>query len=100
MSNDPSQWHISKTVSVGHIVTTVAVAIAGFWYFAGLEKRIDTTAIEVAHQKEAIVRVEIRQERDQTELTRKLTEIRTEQKQDNRRIEEKLDKLIDRELSK
>ena len=100
MSNEPSQWHISKTVSVGHIVTTVAVAIAGFWYFAGLEKRIDTTAIEVAHQKEAIVRVEIRQERDQTELTRKLTEIRTEQKQDNRRIEEKLDKLIDRELSK
>lgn len=100
MSNDPSQWHISKTVSVGHIVTTVAVAIAGFWYFAGLEKRIDTTAIEVAHQKEAIVRVEIRQERDQTELTRKLTEIRAEQKQDTRRIEEKLDKLIDRELSK
>jgi hypothetical protein len=100
MSNEPGQWHISKTVSVGHIVTTLTVALAGFWYFAGLEKRIDTTAIEVAHQKEAIVRVEEQQRRDQSELTRKLTEIRAEQKQDTKRIEDKLDKLIDRELSK
>ena len=100
MSNETGRWHISKTVSVGHIVTTLTVALAGVWYFAGLEKRIDTTAIEVAHQKEAIVRVEEQQRRDQSELTRKLTEIRAEQKQDTKRIEDKLDKLIDRELSK
>lgn len=95
-----SQWHISKTVSVGHIVTTAAVAVAGFWYFAGLEKRLDTTAIEVAHQREAIVRVEAQQRRDQSELTRKLGEIRTEQKVDSKRIEDKIDRLIDRELGR
>lgn len=94
------QWHISKTISVGHILTTLTVVVAGFWYFSGLEKRIDTTALELDHQREAISRVEAQQRRDQSELTRKLSEIRAEQKQDSKRIEDKIDRLIDRELGR
>jgi len=95
-----SQWHISKTISLGHIVTTAVVVVTGVLYLASLETRIESTTLEVAHQKDAIARVEQRQERDQNELTRKLGEIRTEQKADSARIERKLDKLIERELDK
>ena len=96
----PNHWHISKTISLGHIVTTAVVAIAGVLYLASLESKIDATALEVSHQRQEIERVDRNQRAQSDWIGRKLEEMRVEQKQDMRTLESKIDKLIDRELGK
>jgi len=34
------QWHIGKTLDLGHITTTVMLVIGAFWFFSDLNTRI------------------------------------------------------------
>ena len=99
--NEPRtpSWHLEKSVSVGHIVSTAIFIAGGLFYVAGLEGRIGQADVERAHIKDSIKRIEAQQADQGQEIGRKLEEIRSEQKQDNRRIEEKIDRLIERELN-
>ena len=49
MSNpDFHGWHVDKTVSVSHLLTTVSMLVAGLWFVAQQNERIalNTQAIE------------------------------------------------------
>jgi hypothetical protein len=107
MSDERRQWHLEKTVSVGHIVTTLSVAVGAVWYFSALEHRIETVALDVDHQARAVARIENQQKAQDSWITNKLEDIRkqqdemrVEQKRDNQRIEDKIDRLIERELDR
>lgn len=107
MSDARRQWHLEKTVSVGHIVTTLTVAVGAVWYFSALEHRIDTVAMDVEHQARTVSRIETQQKAQDSWIASKLeemrkeqNEMRVEQKRDNQRIEDKIDRLIERELSR
>lgn len=108
MSDEPTrQWHLEKSVSVGHIVTTLVVAIGAVTYFSALEHRIASVAMDVEKQASAIIRIEDQQKVQDGWITTKLEAIRSEQnairveqKRDNQRIEDKIDRLIERELSR
>lgn len=107
MSDERRQWHLEKTVSVGHIVTTLSVAVGAVWYFSALEHRIETVALDVDHQARAVARIESQQKAQDNWITNKLEDIRkqqdemrVEQKRDNQRIEDKIDRLIERELDR
>lgn len=99
--NEPrnSSWHLEKSVSIGHLMSTISFITVGVFYMAGLEGRISQADIERKHIKESIARVEQQQSAQGQQIGRKLEEMRTEQKQDTRRIEEKIDRLIERELN-
>lgn len=79
-----SHWHLDKRVSVGHILTTLSVAVGVIYYAATLETRLaELAGADKVHDAkiEAIVQA---QTRGQEMLTRRLD-----------RMEGKLDRLIE-----
>jgi len=49
--NKADGWHLKKEVNIAHVLTTLIVIVSGFWFFADLDKRIDTNAQELKHVK-------------------------------------------------
>ena len=92
-------WHLEKTVSVGHIVTTISVAVGVVLYISGIEQKVDTNTLEQAHIKNDLSRVERKVDERVSKVAEEIKEMRVEQKQDNLRIEQKIDRLIERELN-
>jgi len=48
-------WHISKSFSIGHIVTTVCVAVSAIVYVSSLEHNININALKMDTNKELIL---------------------------------------------
>jgi hypothetical protein len=46
---DDNPWHFKKTIDVGHVTTTVILALAAFWWFANLDKRV--ALLEAPHDE-------------------------------------------------
>jgi hypothetical protein len=45
-------WHIEKSVSVGHILTTVVIAATVFMYFGELDKKVSANSQSIEFIKE------------------------------------------------
>ena len=61
-------WHIDKRVSLGHIVTTIAVGAAAFMWIADVDKRVELNAAAILEMKDRQTRTEARQEQALREL--------------------------------
>lgn len=96
MISDRREWHLEKNVSVGHIITTLTVVVAGVLYLAGVEKRVEMNSSELRHHTENIIRVEAAQKSQNAWISAKIDSMRKEQKSDTDRLEDKLDRLIER----
>ena len=79
-------WHIEKSVSIGHILTTISllVALAGF---------VMTTNTKISLNEERINAISQRVERETLRTAQDQQQIR----QSLQRIEDKLDRYIERE---
>jgi hypothetical protein len=75
---------VGKNVSAGHVLTTITIIIAGFWFFAGQDKRIAENAKDVQYVSSLI---------EQKSNAIKQQESRTNRSLDA--INSKLDKLTD-----
>ncbi|MAM85722.1 hypothetical protein [Marinobacter salsuginis] len=84
MEYDRRHWHISKSISVGHILTTLTAMLAAFWFLAQQDTRISNLELNYSHLKAS--RAE-----DQARTDRKFEELKT----DLRTINAKLDRLIE-----
>lgn len=80
-----SGWHLDRRVSVGHIVTTLMVAVGVVVWMQRLEASALLNAQAVAQQAARIDRLEQRTERRFREIKELLV-----------RIEQKLDRKADR----
>jgi len=78
-------WHMDKTVSVSHIISTLLLAVSAFWWASSVDRRVDSNLQEIDHLTEMWVR-----ERAEREASRR------EFKADLRDIGSKLDKMNDR----
>lgn len=91
-----SGWHVDKRVSIGHIVTTLAVAIGMILYLGRVEGRVEQNATnlrnEIEQRKIADEVLEQRLSRNEVRVERDLSEIKSAL----RRIEEKLGEKADR----
>ncbi len=87
MEYDRRHWHISKSISVGHILTTFTALLAALWFFAQQDTRISNLELNYAHLKAA--RAE-----DQNRTDRKFEDLKT----DLRMINSKLDRLIESQV--
>lgn len=81
---DKRSWHLDKTISVGHLVSTLVIAISVFSWAVTLDKRVEQNSIAIVHLKE-----------QQANEQKRLQELRHEIKQDLRDINQKLDRLIE-----
>ena len=54
---DRRQWHLDKSVSVAHIITTVAMVVSALWFLAGQDRRISNLELNYAHLKAAGLKI-------------------------------------------
>ncbi len=86
---DKRSWHLDKTISVGHLVSTVIIAVSVLSWAVTLDKRVEQNSLNIAHLKEQLAK-------DQ----RQVQELRLEIKQDLRDINAKLDRLIENQAKR
>ena len=82
--SDRRSWHLDKTISVGHLVSTVVIAVSVFSWAMTLDKRVEQNSLSITHIKE-----------QQIAEQKRIDQLRTEIKQDLRDINQKLDRLIE-----
>lgn len=75
-------WHVRKEINVGHMLTTLALVIAALSWSNSIDKRV--TVLETRQDQQA----------------QQTTEMRAELRTELRLVNDKLDKLIERELSR
>lgn len=73
--NAPQGWHVDKTVSISHLLTTVALVVAAFWFFAEQDKRIAENAKDIQHNSATIQQQENRANRNFDSINQKLDKI-------------------------
>lgn len=93
-----SRIHLDPTVSLGHIITTIGLVIAGLWWAAEMYTRVELNTSNIAVNSALIARNEA-----QTNSRIQIAEERAERgRLENRdylqRIEDKLDRLIEKEI--
>ncbi len=69
------QWHLDRSVSVGHLLTTFSIVIAGFWFIAGQEERISLNEQAIKTNQGRIERAEADQQRAIDKIDSKLDRI-------------------------
>ena len=84
MKND---WHIDKTVSIGHMVSTMVVLITGVMYIDSIDTKVEKQGVKI----EAIQQ-QIHQQRSDTK------DMFLHIREDMKRINGKLDRLIENRL--
>lgn len=47
-------WHISKSFSIGHIITTLSVAVSAVVYISSIDHKIDVNTLKIQTNKELI----------------------------------------------
>ena len=82
---ESEKWHIKKEFQLGHLITTVTVAISCIVYVQHLEQRI-------ALVEQAIVEQHVRDKTQDDRVTEAITNLRADMKE----IGGKLDRLIER----
>ena len=90
------QWHVSKTVSVGHILTTVLMVAGGVAALMEFENRMTTIETNQANQAVIHQTYEEHTKEGLTALKQQITTTREELRQDNRDLNNKLDRIMER----
>lgn len=93
-------WHLSKQVSLTHILTTIALLVAAFWYIADTDSRISLVEQEQAYVQMNVKRLEDSQRIREATFSAQISELRRESNTNFERLDKKLDKIIERELDK
>jgi Tfp pilus assembly protein PilO len=93
-------WHLSKQVSLTHILTTLALLIAAFWYISDTDNRISLVEQEQEYVRSNFTRIEEAQRIREAAFSNQITQLREENNSNFERLDKKLDKIIERELSK
>ena len=85
-ADDRQEWHIDKSISVGHMVSTMALAgaLAGFVFSTNTKVEVVSSRVEFVEQR--VARSETRQADDMAIIRASL-----------RRLEDKLDRAVERD---
>jgi hypothetical protein len=70
-----NRWHLDKRVSVGHLITTVAMISAAALWLLRLEGRVDLADNEIEHNAERIVELDTARATRDNEIIRRLERI-------------------------
>lgn len=84
-----NQWHLDKRLNIGHLITTVGLAAAAFAWAGALDKRVALVEMGVEQQRLR----DADQDRQRDRLSREVV-VHLQS------VEEKIDRLIERELDR
>lgn len=87
MVDDRRSWHLEKTVSISHIISTIAIAGSMFVYI----NKMDTRIALLEQQSHQQAQIDQRQDIAQSDAVREVRE-------NMKAINEKLDRLIERRI--
>ena len=88
------QWHLEKSISVGHIITTVTVALGAIWWAAKLETRINILDNNFQGLQSRLEVTDRRIETVRIESNAQMLQIKSELQQQLDRIDHKLDRIM------
>lgn len=91
-------WHLDRSVSIGHLLTTVAMAMTLVAGWVAMSERVARLEAEFSQISGQIVSLLERQSSRDARQDSELLEIRREVSQDLRDINAKLDRLIESKL--
>lgn len=94
------RWHLSKSISLVHIVTTITALTGAIWYFATTDNRITLVEKDQVYLNATVERVEEQQREQGKNLAIQVSALRSETGRNFDNLDRKLDKIIDRELAK
>ena len=84
-TGDDGRWHLKREIQIGHIITTLTVAVSVIVYVGKIEQRLAVVESQIATQRE-------RDERQDRVLTEAIGQMR----QQLDRVDAKLDRLVER----
>lgn len=83
------QWHLDKTISVGHLLSTLVIAVSVFSWASALDRRVEKNAQSIMYLTQ-----------QQVENKQSVENLRSEIRQDLRGINNKLDRLTEKLIGK
>ena len=93
MTDNRRQWHIEKSVSIGHLLTTATLFIAGAIWFAKNESRMTTMEANALYLESRVSSVELRLLRQGDTFALTLEKMRVEQREDYKSISDQIREL-------
>lgn len=66
-------WHVEKTISLSHIITTVTMIVGGIWYLSGQDQRISANEINIRHVEQTSIERDRVIERTQRDAEKRLS---------------------------
>ena len=54
MSTQKEQWHLSRSISIGHIITTAGVIITAVFYLGNIEEKVAINTSNINHNTVSI----------------------------------------------
>jgi len=52
---EPERWHLKKEIQLGHLITTVTVAVSAILYINKIEQRVAVVEVQVASQHDGAI---------------------------------------------
>ena len=92
-------WHLDKSVSFGHILTTVATLLSLAAGWATMSERIAVLEQQQAGFNQRILTILATQQSTDTRQDSEITEIKRQIREDYREIRRQLDQLVRQQVS-
>ena len=86
---DAGRWkrlHIDPTISIGHIITTISIAVSMIWWASTVETRLGNHDVKIQHMQAQDERLDRERERERREWKDELREIKAELRELNTRL--------------
>lgn len=87
--DDRRNWHLDKSISVSHLLTTLTLGVGGAWYVMGMQSQIDIGRQQNEHTQQQIQQVQQNLGEGNGPLRRDIDRIQT----DLSRLNDKIDRL-------
>ena len=68
-------WHLDKTISVGHLISTAAIIVSVFVWALTIDSRVSRNEAAIRHVLERTDEIKQETREDYKEISRKLDEI-------------------------
>lgn len=94
------KWHVDKTISIANILVVFGMCIAGFGAYDTITDRMAILETNMTNLNTRVVSLIERQVNTDQQQDSSLNQFRNEMRSDVQSIQNKLDRLIERELEK
>lgn len=71
----PENWHLKKEINLAHVIITLTMLVTTLWYFADLDKRIESNKKDIDHTQTQRIEDQRRSRQDQDRIYKQLDNV-------------------------